>query len=72
LNKEHPAFFWELGMSSADQMPPEWPLGLNDPGELELWCERFGVTPEELKAATDFAGHQFKDVEFYLCTQQRA
>jgi hypothetical protein len=58
-------------MSASERITTTWPLdstivNVHNPNELEFWCERFGVSRENLIRAVDAAGHRFKDVDFYL------
>ena len=41
-------------------------INVNEDYELRDWSKKFGVTPEELKAAVTAVGVQAKDVEAHL------
>ena len=41
-------------------------INVNEDYELRDWSKKFGVTPEELKAAVAAVGVQAKDVEAHL------
>ena len=41
-------------------------IALGEPYELHDWAKKFGVTPDELKAAVAAVGHKARDVEAHL------
>jgi hypothetical protein len=41
-------------------------IGVSQKYEVEDWLKKFGVTPDELKAAAKSVGPMAKDVEDYL------
>ena len=41
-------------------------INVNEDYELRDWSKKFGVTPEQLKAAVKAVGVQAKDVEAHL------
>jgi hypothetical protein len=46
--------------------PDRQRINTNQEHELRDWSKKFGVTPEELKAAVAKVGNQANDVERYL------
>ena len=38
-------------------------INVNQEHEVRYWCEKFGVTPEDLKCAVEDVGPMAKDVE---------
>lgn len=38
-------------------------INVNQEHELRYWCEKFGVSPEDLKCAVEDVGPMAKDVE---------
>jgi hypothetical protein len=51
--------------------PDRQRINTNQPHELRDWSEKFGVSPEELKAAVAQVGNQAADVEQHLRARQR-
>jgi hypothetical protein len=41
-------------------------INVNEPWEVRFWCERFGVTPAELKKAVEEVGVLAADVRRHL------
>lgn len=41
-------------------------INVNEDYELQYWCEKFGVTRDELKKAVEKAGTSVKAVQAYL------
>ncbi len=46
-------------------------ISLSEDYEVRDWARKFGITPEELKAAVTAVGNQSKDVEAYLKAPKR-
>lgn len=46
-------------------------ISLSEDYEVRDWAKKFGVTPEELKAAVAAVGNQAADVEAHLKSKQR-
>ena len=47
-------------------------VNVNEAYELRHWSEKFGVTPERLKAAVDQVGDRAEDVERHLTGRSQA
>ncbi|WP_431288798.1 DUF3606 domain-containing protein [Roseateles chitinivorans] len=46
-------------------------INVHEPYELRDWSAKFGVTPEELRAAVAAVGTSASDVEAHLKSQKR-
>ncbi len=45
-------------------------INVNEPGELNDWADKFGITNVKLKAAVNAAGPSVKAVQIYLKKRQ--
>jgi hypothetical protein len=47
-------------------LPDQRRINVNEPWEVRAWCDKFGVTAAELRAAVKAAGVMAKDVARHL------
>lgn len=46
-------------------------INVNEKNELQYWCEKYNIPPEEIKRTIDVVGSLVKDVEKQLRKKQK-